>query len=84
VAATLIGDTGDGSDVFAVVGRGGHAIILCKLPVTITNTLCPILSNTTSAGVVNTTEEKVPNDEQLMFYNTHTWVKKKEKRVGRK
>jgi hypothetical protein len=52
---------------FAVVGRGGHAIICvsCQLPL---RTHCaPILSNTTSAGVVNTTEEKVPNDEKLLF-----------------
>ncbi len=51
--------------------------VSCQLPL---RTHCaPILSNTTSAGVVNTTEEKVPN---YCFYNTHTWVKRKEKSVG--
>jgi hypothetical protein len=39
--------------------------VSCQLPL---RTHCaPILSNTTSAGVVNTTEEKVPNDEKLLF-----------------
>ena len=39
--------------------------VSCQLPL---RTHCvPILSNTTSSGVVNTTEEKVPNDEKLLF-----------------
>ncbi len=67
------GDSGDSGGVFAVVDRGGlptvyYATVLCgscQLPL---RTHCaPILSNTTSAGVVNTTEEKVPNDEKLLL-----------------
>jgi hypothetical protein len=53
--------------------------VSCQLPL---RTHCaPILSNSTSAGVVNTTEEKVPN---YCFYNTHTWVKKERKKSGGK
>jgi hypothetical protein len=59
-----------------------YATVLCvSFQLSLRTHCAPILSNTTSAAVVNTTEEKVPN---YCFYNTHTWVKKERKKSGGK